>query len=95
MSTRELFFKVTGNSSLNHMRVNDMGAHFALSLEWKEVTLEQTQELANNGEFVVCSYINPNPKASGHVSVVVPVVERDSDSWKCMVSMTMNTGENN
>jgi len=33
---------------------------------------QQAQEAANNGEFVVASYINPDAEKSGHIAIVRP-----------------------
>lgn len=71
---------------------NEMGKYFASHPDtWQKIPLSDAQDYANNGYFVVGSYINP--RGHGHVVVVVPGREWNSKSWGGTVPTVMDTGE--
>ena len=39
---------------------------------WRAVDMRQAQTLANQGEFVLAAWANPNPRRSGHIAIVRP-----------------------
>lgn len=90
------FKEIFGSSSLPpgmSGRANDMVRAWADNRSyWHPISLEETQEYANNGYFVVAGYENPNPNKSGHVVVIMPGTTVPSNSWKCNVPHTMDTG---
>ncbi|GAY29627.1 hypothetical protein PvtlMGM2_0480, partial [Prevotella sp. MGM2] len=59
---------------------------------WQAITMAEAQDYANQGYFVVAGYFNPTG-GSGHVVVIVPGEEKESDSWKCDIPQIMDTGE--
>ena len=65
------------------------------SKNWPQISLSQAQDYANKGYFVVAGYINPTPKESGHVVVIMPGTASYSSNWGCKVPMTMDTGTGN
>ena len=76
-------------------RANEMAEAWADNPNcWQAISLSDAQQYANDGYFVVAGYINPNPRRSGHVVVVVPGEAQYSDSWKNDVPMAMDTGYN-
>lgn len=89
-------FKQLHNNSteLDGMRANDLTRYWSNDTtgRWVQVRLEDTQELANRGEFVVAAWENPVPGEYGHVAVIVPGEMVSSDKWKTFVPQTMDTG---
>ena len=59
---------------------------------WQAISLSDAQQYANDGYFVVAGYINPNPRRSGHVVVVVPGTEIVSKKWGIALPCIMDTG---
>lgn len=45
---------------------------------WREVSVRQAQSLANRGWFVVASYANPDPGRPGHIAIVRPSDQSES-----------------
>jgi hypothetical protein len=60
--------------------------------EWLEVSGEKAQALANEGNFVIAGWINPNPNEPGHVCVVRPGNTVVSGKWGPGVPMVANVG---
>ena len=87
------FEKLTGNQSLKGKLANQMFEHISKSVEWKEISGPAgIQSITNSGKIIIA--IRPD-KPSGHVVLIVPGVEKMSDSkhWNCIVPMTMDTGD--
>lgn len=51
-------------------KANDIAMNLRSSSDWKRVSSEEAQELANQGSLVVAAWHNPN--GSGHVATVRP-----------------------
>ena len=71
---------LTGGGDRSNTRANEMGERLALQSAWATspdhrnvfaVTPERAQALANEGRFVVASWINPSGR-SGHIAAVRP-----------------------
>jgi len=59
-------------SEMNANRTFDWLQNHGSKHGWNKVTKEEAQALANKGKPVVSTWKNPNPKASGHIAMVVP-----------------------
>ncbi|WP_242358051.1 hypothetical protein [Bacteroides acidifaciens] len=77
------------------MRANDMVKYWKNHPEkWEVIRMEEAQELANQGFFVVAGWINT--KGSGHVCLVVPG-KSSRGKWNgsfTTLPNTMDTGAN-
>ena len=89
------FFKtVYEKDLLSGMLANDMIDYWNNNpLMWDPITMSEAQGLANQGNFVVAGWKNPDSLRSGHVVVVVPGEEQYSPKWGGYVPNVMDTGE--
>ena len=61
-----------GNSLLANHQNAWLNSNDANTDGWNETTVDHAEALANQGEFVVASIQNQNPKKPGHIAIVVP-----------------------
>ena len=59
------------------------------ALGWRAVDMQQAQTLANQGEFVLAAWANPNPHRSGHIAIVRPSEQSRSDLARHGPELTM------
>lgn len=68
---RNVFYNLYQSKELYNMRANDMVKYWKNHPgKWEVIRMDEAQELANQGFFVVAGWINT--KGSGHVCLVVP-----------------------
>lgn len=84
------------DKSLDNKKANDIGNYLRNKAYATEVTQEDALRYANMGVTVIASYLNPNPKKSGHVAVVAADVDLiNSTSFNQKVVSVYNVGESN
>lgn len=92
---RNAFYNLFQSKELYNMRANDMVKYWKNHPEkWEIIRMEEAQELANQGFFVVAGWINT--KGSGHVCLVVPG-KSSRGKWNgsfTTLPNTMDTGAN-
>lgn len=91
---REAFYAVF-NKELPNLKANDLINYMNHSLEWGKlnVSMSEIQNLANQGHFIVASWVNPSG-GSGHVALVVPG-EMEWGTWcgeRMALPIVMDTG---
>ena len=96
-STCHAFEALTGSTELNDKNANAQFDHLSTSDNFEPTTLDEAQELANNGEIVIAAQKNEGTDAkgnplSGHVSLVVPGDAAMSGTVGKEVPVVMNTG---
>ncbi|MDR0982092.1 MAG: hypothetical protein LBM07_02455 [Culturomica sp.] len=87
-----MFKQLFNSDELEGMFANNMISHWDSTAHWVTVnSLEEAQQLANEGHFVVAGR---KEKGNGHVVVVVPGEMVSSGNWGGRVPVVMDTGEN-
>lgn len=59
-------------SGSNPAIANQIAVNLSKSKEYKEVTPQDAQALANKGNLVIVAWQNPDPRHHGHVATVRP-----------------------
>lgn len=96
-SVDKAFRELYGSDELSNVRANEMISHMQTSKDWEVVALNEAQDLANKGEFVVAGWQNSVPSKSGHVATIVPGQETMrlwNNEWQSIPNMA-EAGYNN
>lgn len=56
---------------------------------WRAVDMRQAQTLANQGDFVLAAWANPNPRRSGHIAIVRPSMRTTAELEQRGPELTM------
>ncbi len=93
------FSKIFNSDALDGMTANEIVEFLSNSENWELVSVDDVQELANDGEFIIAGKQNNEVddngnKKSGHVAVVVPGEEASSGNWGGSAPVGMDTGSN-
>ncbi len=92
ISVKYVLKELFGSTEFGDKRASQMVEQMQTSSNWEQVSINEAQNLANQGHLVVAGWQNPNPNSSGHVMVVVPGSMVYDRRWDCMVPMVMDTG---
>ena len=81
-------YSVQGNA-------NAMGNYLRNTDNATSLTQQEALDYANEGAVVWASYVNPNPKKSGHIAVVAPTESLTYSGSRGYVVYVFNVGESN